>query len=71
MKGRVWVFDRGVVSEDNLQDLRRRGAFYLVATPRRKLAEFEREWLEGDWQQIAGKPGVAVQLLEEGGETSS
>ena len=27
MRGRVWVFDRGVVSEDNLQDLRRRGAF--------------------------------------------
>ena len=32
MRGRVWVFDRGVVSEDNLQDLRRRGAFYLVGT---------------------------------------
>ena len=69
MKGRVWVFDRGVVSEDNLQDLRRRGAYYLVGTPRRKLAEFERELLEGNWQQIAGKPGVHVQLLEAGGET--
>ena len=22
MKGRVWVFDRGIVSEDNLQELR-------------------------------------------------
>jgi transposase len=22
MRGRVWVFDRGVVSEDNLQDFR-------------------------------------------------
>jgi transposase len=69
MKGRVWVFDRGVVSEDNLQDLRQRGAFYLVGTPRRKLAEFERELLEGDWQEIAGKPGVRVQLLLDGGET--
>ena len=47
MKGRVWVFDRGVVSEDNLQDLRQRGAYYLVGTPRRKLADFERELLEG------------------------
>ena len=65
----MWVFDRGVVSEDNLQELRRRGAFYLVGTSRRKLANFERELLEGDWQQIAGKPGVRVQLLEEGGET--
>ena len=49
------VFDRGVVSEDNLQDLRQRGAYYLVGTPRRKLAEFERELLAGDWQEIAGK----------------
>jgi transposase len=69
MRGRVWVFDRGIVSEDNLQDLRQRGAFYLVGTPRRKLANFERELLEGDWQEIAGKPGVRVQLLKEGGET--
>ena len=38
MKGRVWVFDRGIVSEDNLQDLRQRGAYYLVGTPRHKLA---------------------------------
>jgi transposase len=69
MRGRVWVFDRGVVSEDNLQDLRQRGAYYLVGTPRRKLADFERELLEGDWQEIAGKPGVRVQLLKEGAET--
>ena len=69
MKGRVWVFDRGIVSEDNLQDLRQRGAYYLVGTPRHKLADFERELLEGDWQEIAGKPGVRVQLLLEGAET--
>ena len=69
MKGRVWVFDRGIVSEDNLQELRQRGAYYLVGTPRRKLADFERKLLEGDWQEIAGKPGVRVQLLLEGAET--
>jgi hypothetical protein len=69
MRGRVWVFDRGIVSEDNLQDLRKRGAFYLVGTPRHKLAHFERELLEGDWQEIAGRPGVRVQLLTEGTET--
>ena len=69
MRARVWVFDRGIVSEDNLQDLRQRGAYYLVGTPRRKLADFERELLKGDWQEIAGKPGVRVQLLSEGAET--
>ena len=34
----MWVFDRGIVSEENLALLRRRGAFYLVATPKRILA---------------------------------
>ena len=58
------MFDRGVVSEDNLQDLRQRGAYYLVGAPHRKLANFERELLEGDWQESwAGKPGMRVQLL--------
>ena len=40
-----------------------------MGTPRRKLADFERELLKGDWQEIAGKPGVRVQLLSEGAET--
>jgi hypothetical protein len=30
---RVWVFDRGIVSEENLALLRRRGVQYLVGTP--------------------------------------
>ena len=34
---RVWVFDRGIVSEENLQSLRRAGASYLVGTPRAQL----------------------------------
>jgi hypothetical protein len=42
------VFDRGVVSGGNLQDLRQLGAYYLVGTSQRKLANFERELIEGD-----------------------
>jgi transposase len=67
-QNRVWVFDRGVVSEANLQTLRERGASYLVGTPRRKLAEFEDHLLRGSWQEVAGRPGVKVQLLEDEGE---
>jgi transposase len=66
--GRVWVFDRGIVSEANLQLLRDRGASYIVGTPRRKLAEFEKELLRGEWQSVAGRPGVKVQLINRGGE---
>lgn len=68
IKDRVWVFDRGIVSEENLQNLRKRGASYLVGTPRRKLREFERELLYGDWKEIDDRPGIKVQTIEKGGE---
>ena len=62
--GRVWVFDRGIVSEENLALLRRRGACYLVATPRRKLAAFEQELLKGEWAEVSGRPDIEVKLIE-------
>jgi len=49
---RIWVFDRGIVSEANLKILRKRGAQYLVGTPRSKLKQFERDLLEAHWQQV-------------------
>jgi transposase len=49
---RVWVFDRGLVSEANLATLRLRQAQYLVGTPRVQLKAFERELLAGDWHQV-------------------
>jgi transposase len=35
-----------------------------VGTPRHRLDEFERELLLGEWQAVAGRPGVRVQLIE-------
>jgi transposase len=58
---RVWVFDRGIVSEENLAAIRRRGGQYLVGTPRSKLKEFETELLTGSWQQV--RPEVDVQQV--------
>jgi transposase len=58
---RVWVFDRGIVSEDNLAALRRRGGQYLVGTPRAKLKQFERQLLEDGWEQV--RPDVEVKLV--------
>jgi hypothetical protein len=64
---RVWVFDRGIVSEENLALLRRRGGQYLVGTPRSKLREFERQLLADDWQQV--RDDVEVKLVSApGGE---
>lgn len=66
--GRVWVFDRGLVSEENLALLRERGLFYLVATPKRSLSLFEKELLKEDWIQVAGRPQIQVKLVERDSE---
>ena len=58
---RVWIFDRGIVSEENLEALRRRGGQYLVGTPRAKLKQFEQQLLEGGWEQV--RPEVEVKLV--------
>ncbi len=68
-KGRIWVFDRGVVSEENLENLRQRGAAYLVGTPKSRLKDFEEELLHGSWEEVSGHPEVKVQLIEAGRET--
>jgi transposase len=58
---RVWIFDRGIISEDNLQALRKRDGQYLVGTPRAKLKQFEKQLLEGEWEKI--RPDVEVQRV--------
>jgi transposase len=58
---RVWVFDRGIVSEENLAAIRRRGGHYLVGTPRSKLKQFEAELLQDNWQRV--RPEVEVKLV--------
>jgi len=58
--GRVWVMDRGMVSEDNLQYLRSSGARYLVGTPKSMLKKFESELLDQSWEEV--QPGVDVKI---------
>ena len=64
---RVWIFDRGVVSEENLVAIRKRGGQYLVGTARSKLKQFEQELLKDDFEKI--RPEVEVkQIRIAGGE---
>ena len=49
---RIWVLDRGIVSEENLAAIRKRGGQYLVGTPRRQMKRFEAELLKDDWTQV-------------------
>jgi transposase len=48
---RVWVLDRGIISEANLRRLRQHEGQYLVGTPRSQLKQFERELLAEGWEQ--------------------
>ena len=64
---RIWVFDRGIVSEANLQRLRERGGQYVVGTPRHRLQDYQKELLAGTWQQI--NESVQVQLIAQDQET--
>ena len=58
---RAWVMDRGMVSEENLQEWRESGASYLVGTPKSMLQEFERSLLEEEnWSKI--EPELEVKL---------
>jgi len=57
---RIWVVDRGMVSEGNLEYLRSTGARYLVGTPKSLLKKFERQLLERSWEKV--EPGVEVKL---------
>lgn len=65
---RVWVMDRGMVSEENLEFMRSRGAKYLVGTPKSMLKKFERDLIETGWEEVS--LGVEVKLCPspEGGE---
>ena len=58
---RVWVMDRGMVSEDNLKFLRRRGGSYIVGTPKAMLRQFEQHLTRKDWHEV--QAGVEVKLV--------
>jgi transposase len=58
---RVWVMDRGMVSEANLKFLRERGGQYIVGTPKAMLRRFEQHLTDKDW--ATAQEGVEVKLV--------
>jgi transposase len=58
---RIWVMDRGMVSENNLQFIRGRGGSYIVGTPKAMLRRFEQYLTDKDWHEV--QDGVAVKLV--------
>jgi len=60
---RIWVMDRGMVSEENIEFLRQKQAYYVVGTPKAELKRFEQALLDRQgWQQV--RPDVEVKLVD-------
>jgi len=58
---RIWVMDRGMVSEDNLKFIRGRSGSYIVGTPKAMLKRFEQYLVDRDWHEV--QEGVEVKLV--------
>jgi transposase len=66
---RIWVFDRGIVSEENLAAIRKRDGQYLTGTPRSQMKQFEAELLKDDWTQVRPEVEVKKMAIPQGEET--
>ena len=65
---RVWLMDRGIPTEAVLAEMRTCGRemFYLVGTPRGRVAKYEKQWLELPWRKV--RDSVEVKLFSQDGE---
>jgi transposase len=65
---RVWLMDRGIPTEAILAEMRasEREMFYLVGTPRGRVAKYEKQWLELPWHKV--RDSVEVKLFSQDGE---
>jgi transposase len=66
---RIWVFDRGIVSEENLAAIRKRDGQYLTGTPRSQMKQFEADLLKDDWTQVRAEVEVKKVAIPQGEET--
>ena len=65
---RIWVMDRGIPTEEILEQMRRSDppVLYLVGTPKGRLSKLEEKLTALPWHQA--REGVEVKLLPESGE---
>ncbi len=65
---RVWLMDRGIPTEAILAEMRasEQEMFYLVGTPRGRVAKYEKRWLDLPWHKV--RDSVEVKLFSQDGE---
>jgi transposase len=66
---RIWVMDRGMVSEENVAFLKEGGRRYILGTPKSQLRRYARHFGEGGWETV--REGLEVKRCPspEGEET--
>lgn len=60
---RTWLMDRGIPTEETLQQMRDQNIGYLVGTPKGCLSDLEASLVKEPWHQA--RPQVRVKLLEQ------
>jgi transposase len=63
---RVWVMDRGMISDETLAFLSKSGRKYLLATRRSELAGFQAHLRRGKWQTMAEHEDIVVKPIKKG-----
>jgi transposase len=65
---RVWVMDRGIPTEETLEQMRQSDppVHYLVGTPKGRLSKLEAALTQLPWQKV--REGITVKLLPQQGE---
>jgi integrase len=61
---RLWIMDRGIPTEEALEQMRPEGASYLVGTPRGRVSRLEDQLFSKPWENVRGH--VEVKLARDG-----
>ncbi len=61
---RIWVMDRGMISDESLKFLGESGRRYLLATRRGELAAFQDKLGKEGWKRLPNNPQVEVKLFK-------
>jgi transposase len=61
---RLWIMDRGIPTEEALEQMRAEGASYLVGTPRGRISKLEDQLFALPWKQVQSQ--IQVKLARDG-----
>ncbi len=61
---RLWIMDRGIPTEEALEQMRAEGASYLVGTPRGRLSKLEDQLFAEPWKKVQEQ--IEVKLARDG-----